>query len=292
MARDRRFPYAVLLAGVALGAVGARWALALAEAEPAPKKEAVAFPMEARLGANLWMENSAEYRACCLQIYRCAQTRLEALLADSARRPPRPAVVMDLDETVFDNSAFQSFLYHERLEYTQALWDYYEKSDAAEVRLVPGAKRFIAFAESQGVAVIYISNRGEPFRDATIAALKSNGLDLTGIHERLFLKPENGSSDKAARRELVEARYNVMMFFGDNLRDFSEAFAAPKMEPNASRADLMNATDDRLKAADAAAVHWGVDWFVLPNPCYGEWEKLLGNNPKSLLRLTRLVLKK
>ena len=35
---------------------------------------------------------------------------------------------------------------------------------------------------------------------------------------------------------------------------------------------------------DDADCHWGVDWFVLPNPGYGEWEKLIGDAPLRRLR--------
>ncbi len=41
---------------------------------------------------------------------------------------------------------------------------------------------------------------------------------------------------------------------------------------------------------NSAASHWGVDWFILPNPLYGEWEKLLGDQPKLKLRATAMKL--
>ncbi len=33
--------------------------------------------MQARLGANLYIQTAAEYRACCLQVYKTAEIRLE-----------------------------------------------------------------------------------------------------------------------------------------------------------------------------------------------------------------------
>src|SRR4051812_40740452 len=64
------------------------------------------------LNADLWMQTAAEYRACCLQAYHLARVQLEANLNkqsscddDKAPKPDlKPAVVFDLDETVFDNS--------------------------------------------------------------------------------------------------------------------------------------------------------------------------------------------
>ena len=104
-------------------------------AEPPPRKnvDAPVFPMEARLGANVYLQTSAEYRACCYQIYTCAALRLENLLETKCPKPTNPAVVMDLDETVFDNSAFQTFLYKTKQEYTDALWDDYEENYPQDV---------------------------------------------------------------------------------------------------------------------------------------------------------------
>ena len=84
-----------------------------------PPGAAAVNPQENRVLADLYMK-SAEYRACCLQVYRCGLRRLDEIL--KATHPPRPAVVMDLDETVLDNSAFQTFLYRHGLDYSDALW--------------------------------------------------------------------------------------------------------------------------------------------------------------------------
>jgi predicted secreted acid phosphatase len=80
----------------------------------------------------------------------------------------------------------------------------------------------------------------------------------------------------------VMARYNVLMLFGDNLRDFSEVFASPDLPEGATTADYLTAIDARAAAVDDAICHWGLDWFVLPNPIYGEWEGLMGPNPSAL----------
>src|SRR5262249_13477874 len=71
-----------------------------------------ANPQDRALDANTWLQTSGEFHALCLQTYRFAGERLAQRLA--ARRPEaiksgetrRFAVVMDLDETVLDNSAF------------------------------------------------------------------------------------------------------------------------------------------------------------------------------------------
>ena len=138
-----------------------------------------------------------------------------------------PAVVMDLDETVLDNSAFQTFLYKNHLEYSEELWADYEENNQQDVTLDSRAKHFIDRASTLGVMVVFISNRSEAFRQSTKGVLERLlGTDPTGPINRLYLQAADGSSDKSSRREEVAARYNVLMYFGDNLRDFSESFCA------------------------------------------------------------------
>ena len=62
-------------------------------------------PQEMRLLGNLYMITSGEFRACCLQIYRFAEDRLAEKLRCRTNCSKPPAVLMDLDETVFDNAA-------------------------------------------------------------------------------------------------------------------------------------------------------------------------------------------
>src|SRR5262245_10673804 len=109
--------------------------IALADPTPAIQTAAPPFPMSPRIRANLYLQTSAEYRACCLQIYRCATDRLETILR--CTNPTNPAVVMDLDETVIDNSAFQTYLYNNKYEYTDALWDVYEEQYPNDMALIP-----------------------------------------------------------------------------------------------------------------------------------------------------------
>jgi 5'-nucleotidase (lipoprotein e(P4) family) len=268
------------LALAALGSAAHSEVASSAAAEAAPSTN----PTLKELNANIYVQTSAEYRACCHGIYAAASRRLEEMLEDADPRPARPAVVMDLDETVLDNSRFQTFLYVNGLEYSDALWDAFERGGVEEVGLVPGAMQFIERAEALGVTVVYLSNRNDRNRAWTARAIAHAGLDTVGIMGRLYLRPEGGSSNKAGRRDAVAARHNVLLYFGDNLRDFSDVFRAPTLPDAATADDCRRAINERAKAADAAACHWGVDWFVLPNPIYGEWEKLVSPDPADVLR--------
>jgi acid phosphatase len=265
------FSLAGLGAGVFVGAttVGLVW-----QGDPAARPN----PAERSLDATLWMQTSAEYEACCLQAYRIGKERLEAKLAAPA--PPTakpPAVVMDLDETVFDNSPFQAYLILHGLKYSDDLWAVWEKDHADDVRLVPGAKGFIDFAAEQKVPVVYISNRLTKYASSTEEAIKHLGLNSENIGERLLLKTD--TSDKSARRKQVEEKYRVLLFFGDNLRDFSEEFITPTTG---------DAIAERKQMVGKEAAHFGDDWIILPNPVYGEWTKPLGDHPKAKLDAMKL----
>jgi acid phosphatase len=271
------FPSVIsLVAGVVLGSLG----LVRLGAEPQPAPPCAVNPNERGFDANLYMQTAAEYRACCLQTYQWMAERLRSRLAALSTEGLPPAVVMDLDETVLDNSAFESYLYLKCRNYIPAEWDDWADKHPDEVRLVPGAKNFIATAEQLGVTVVYISNRKAKLKDATIQALKNNGVSTKDIDGRLLLRQDNADplqdpDNKTARRQEAQAKYRVLAYAGDNLRDFSEEFKVPKLADE-DRAGQQSAITERLGNVEKAAYHWGADWFILPNPVYGEWQNALG----------------
>jgi acid phosphatase len=242
-------------------------------------------PQQRALDANLWIQTSAEYRACCLTIFHCAFERLEMKKAVTMPGKLPFAVIMDLDETVFDNSPFQTFLSRNSLAYSDALWDEWEKDHANEVRTVPGALDFIRKAEAIGVSVVYISNRSEKYRSATLDAIKHLGMNRKDIEGRMWLA--TNSSDKTARRREVRERYNVLMLIGDNLRDLSEEFRANKVDPN-DIVGLKKGIAERFERVDRNREKWGDEWIMLPNPVYGEWTKLAGATPLEVLNPSKM----
>src|SRR5262249_42732313 len=130
--------------------------------------------------------------------------------------------VLDLDETVFDNSPFQTWMYRHGVTFSPARWEVWERDHPHEVRLVPGAAGFIRGAEKAGVAVVYISNRLEKHRPSTVKVLARHGLSTAGLGERLLLRA--GAGDKKERRRKAEARYDVLLYVGDSLADFPADF--------------------------------------------------------------------
>lgn len=249
-------------------------------APSAPAAYKAEEPPNRSLDANLYMQTAAEYRACCYQAYNLATFRLKEALA--GQKTGKFAVVMDLDETVFDNSGFQAMQLRSGLAYDERLWDAWEEQGSDKIALIPGAREFILEAKKLGVSVIYISNRNNKFRDQTKKAL-TRLLELPFETDSL-LKLSTGGSDKTTRRQEAERDYTVLLYVGDNLRDFDEALRCSKIE-NETAAELERAIKARKDEVDKRRAIWGQKWIILPNPAYGEWTKPLGRGRSDLDRL-------
>ncbi len=230
-------------------------------------------PVEERtsngLRATQWLQTSAEYTALALQTYNVAQRAVESQLDSSASDSRPPAVILDLDETVIDNSPFQVYLLKSDKTYNSDLWKSWVEDGVSQATLVPGALSFIERMEALGVTVIYISNRrdSEGERAATIDTLKNLGVKIDGLSDRstLRLLLKKDTSGKEARRQAVEQKYNILVLIGDALGDFAEVFDPVEETTIESR---------RLEALQAQE-KWGSQWFVLPNPTYGAWQRIL-----------------
>jgi 5'-nucleotidase (lipoprotein e(P4) family) len=238
------------------------------------------------LFADLWVQTSGEYVACCLQTYKLAgdqvQTEVSKLRIEEAKltdneRGLAPCVVMDLDETVLDNGTYQSYLYDNGLDHSTDRFSKWVTDERASIRLVPGAKDFIERVEALGLPVVYITNRPDSLRDVTIATLAQWGVNTQGLNDpqtcRLLLEV-NGESNKTARRDLVRAKYRILGLVGDQLSDFADEFS-PRKD---------NTVIGRKDAVYEYSTMWGTRWFILPNPMYGAYQGVLRGAPELHLR--------
>ncbi|MFW5636416.1 MAG: HAD family acid phosphatase, partial [Thermodesulfobacteriota bacterium] len=134
-------------------------------AGPHPAPEALLCPHPAQ-EAVLWVQTAAENRAGAIQSYAAAERMLDAALADASwtaaleqteeyEKLP-PAVILDVDETVLDNSPFNARLVRENRSFDPALWADWVGREAAEP--IPAAREFIQTATDKGIAVFYITN--------------------------------------------------------------------------------------------------------------------------------------
>jgi 5'-nucleotidase (lipoprotein e(P4) family) len=241
--------------------------MSTARADEAPGRE--------QLNATLWMQRAPEFRALARQVYRLAEEKISAPSSGSAAleqqgipndvlaRMPT-AVVLDLDETVLDNTVYQARLLRDGASYSSKSWG--EWVAAGEAEAIPGAREFIAAARRLGHAVFYISNRDCkappptaddpcPAKTATIRNLIALGIDSRPEPERMLLRnerPEWNVGLKAHRRAFVAANYRIVALVGDDLGDF--------VNPRQFAGDR-----ERLEP------RFGESWFVLPNPVYGSW---------------------
>lgn len=236
-------------------------------------------PPHRGLDANLYMQSSAEYRACCHQAYNLATYRLKDVAKAKSEKPM--AVIMDLDETVLDNSGFQAMQLRANLSFDIRLWYYWEEKCIDRVALVPGAKEFIAEAEKLGVTLVYISNRDDIYKAQTKKVLERFNLALKNDDD---LKLATSTSDKSSRMKEAEAKYNVLLYVGDNLRDFTDEFKFGKFDKNNPH-EIELAVEARKKNVDARRNDFGTKFIILPNPAYGEWLKPLGQGMKDFDRL-------
>lgn len=247
-----------------------------ASAPPATVPPAAPIAADDNLNAVLWTQGALEHDLIYRQTYRDAQQQLAAALADPnwdalvpadrvapARGLP-PAVVLDIDETVLDNSPYQARLLRQHRAFDPASWDAWCRE--ARARAMPGVVAFTRYAAAHGVQVIYLSNRSTALDAATLANLRRVGVPVAGPQALLGLGTvvpgcAQQGTQKGCRRQSVSRHYRVLMQFGDQLGDFLD----PSVNTPAGRA-----------AAIAPYLGWvGRRWFVLPNPSYGSWASAL-----------------
>ena len=271
-----------------------------AAAAPAPAATTVATTVAAHdnLNAVAWMQTSVEYRALSEQTYRAATEQLDKALKEKHwdalvpeergftlddRRAAglKPAVVLDVDETVLDNSPYQARLIRDDADYDEVTWAQWVAEKKAKP--LPGVVDFAKAANAKGVTLLYISNRAVHLKEATLANLRAAGLPVADDSVFLGLGTvvegcEQHGSEKNCRRKLAGQKYRVLMQFGDQIGDFVQVAS--------------NTREGRDQLYDEYNDWFGERWWMLPNPSYGSWEPALFNNERSLPRDARRQAKR
>ncbi len=202
-----------------------------------------------------FQQKAAEYRALCYQAYNVARLQIERDMAAIRTDKPR-AVILDIDETVLDNSPFAVRLIRQGGAYPKG-WSVWV--DEAKAIPVPGALEFLKWADSNGIRIFYVSNRDHRQLDATMKNLAAFGFPQNQ-KDHVLLKTER--SGKEPRRQQVMTNHHVAVLIGDNLNDFADVFEKKNV-------------DDRFAETDRWRDAWGSKFIVLPNPGYGDWEGAL-----------------
>lgn len=222
---------------------------------PAPAAAGQEADNEYQEGAILWTQTSGEMRALAYQAFNFARVILDRDLRLNRRSRLKRAVIVDVDETVLDNSRFQATLLKNRQRYDAQGWTRWV--NRAESAAVPGALEFLRYATSRGVRVFYVTNRNEAEKDGTATNLKRLG--FPGVNDQTLLVKMDGSS-KEPRRNMIGSKYRIVLLMGDNLNDFSDVF------------EKSRTVAERLAAVERNKEKFGTRFIVLPNVMYGDWE--------------------
>jgi len=255
----------ILLAALSLGVLACHHPAKLVDAAPAapPPVDRGALLAQQNVDATLYQNASAEGARLYEQCYELAKLRLDENLRRSDKRPP--AVIVDVDETVLDNSAYQVTNIVRGRGYSPATWN--EWALMASAKALPGALGFLRYAEAQGCQVFYITNRDASEKNATIKNLYELGFPFADAEHVMTM--ENGVSDKTERRGRVAKEHQVVLLCGDQLRDFDERFKD-------------RSTDLGLPMVSALRDSLSRYFVLLPNPMYGTWLDAAGGKVDSL----------
>jgi acid phosphatase len=239
------------------------------------------------LDALLWLRTSVEYDAVTRQAFAAATQKLGEALVDpnwkalvaaeqgSAAADDRPpCVIVDVDETMLDNSVFQMERIQSDTEYETDTWNEFVQRRASPA--IEGAADFVQACRASGVKVFFVTNREAAVEAATRDNLISQGLMTTSDPDQILSKNEqtDWTSDKKSRRQKVAQENRVLLLIGDDLNDFLSA---------------KNLTiPQRKRLFQEHRANWGQSWFVIPNPNYGSWEQAsIGNDYRATLEKKR-----
>ena len=217
----------------------------------------------------LYQQTAAERLAGSLQTFRSAKQALDNALADPSWsalpgqdiQGKKPAIIVDVDETVLDNTAYEARMILDGTKYPEGWVSWGKEAAATEV---PGAKDFLNYAASKDVTIFYITNRVVELKEATQNNLIKLGIPWDQTKKTILMRGENNwGSDKGSRRALVAQKYRVLLMAGDNLGDFVDA------------KDNNLSPQQRKAIVEEYADYWGEKWFMLQNIAYGDWEGAL-----------------
>jgi 5'-nucleotidase (lipoprotein e(P4) family) len=264
---------------VAIALVGCHRSRPIAETPP-PAAPVDTRAELAQMGADavLWQNASAEAYWSYRQAYAYASQRLFEILRfeDLTGEPPddpRPkAVIVDIDETVLDNSPYQVNAVRQGRTFDIADWKAW--TDKSVAKASPGALEFLAYAKERGCEVFYITNRTPEEKASTLKNLNDLGFPFADEVHLLLME---GTSDKTARRAKVYASHRVILLVGDQLRDYDERFKD-------------RSVDHGRRVVDQLADSLSQFFILLPNPMYGTYRDAVQGKGTETEKLDRMRL--
>jgi len=219
---------------------------------------------EYQVAAILYMQKAGEYRALAYQAFNVARMQFDMDFEKKnlkklpkAERKRARAVVVDVDETVLDNSPHQAEMVKNRMPFTNSVWTAWVNRRAAKP--IAGAVEFLNYANQKGARIFYVTNRNEAEKQGTIDNLKQAGFPDVSDETVMVRATE---SSKEARRLSILQKHRIVLLIGDNLNDLSNVFERKSVA-------------DRFAEVDKTREMFGRRFIVLPNAMYGDWESAI-----------------
>ena len=193
-----------------------------------------------------WIRQSLEYERLCEQVYQRSTVQILKVLKKESKKK-NLALVVDLDETVLNNSLYQVERWQAGLTFTQDSWsDWVNRKEAG---LVPGAKDFLSTVRKKEVRVVFLSNRMNHNLEPTRENLRLLG--VLDPDDLFLLRLDKDDLKEVRRKEVMEGTgrmkkigpLRVIGYVGDQMGDFPSK----------------------------GAKEFGKTNFILPNPMYGKW---------------------
>ena len=214
-----------------------------------------------------WYRDSTERVAQYNQTFTLGMEKINAKIKNKKLKSGSWGVVMDIDETVLDNTEYQKRYALACGEFNpQTLYSFMEEEISPAT---PGAHNFTCGIQKLHGKVILVTNRDGAFDDKIQKSTQEN-LKKAGIcFDNVVFANGSNDSNKTPRFEAVnngdyskiislnkQPKLNIIAYFGDNIQDFPNITQKDgiKQDPNGSYFKK-----------------FGQEYFSLPNPVYGSW---------------------
>lgn len=221
--------------------------------------------------AVIYQTSSKEYPVLSSFVYNQAIAALPVRFANG------DVVVMDVDETVLDNSTYQKERESAGLGYSSKSWADWVKRE--EATLVPGVANFIDEVVKRNGKVALITNRNKALDSHTWNNLLAQGLPLTTSNtcivgrtaeDKEAVGQEGMINDKDLRRmQLTQGKIAC----SNTSKDATSTWAVPHtiiMQIGDNIEDVGGVTQESANV-DSLMPRVGKEIFILPNPMYGSW---------------------
>jgi acid phosphatase len=234
-----------------------------------------------RFNSVAYVQNAAEFRLVCQQTYQLALLQLHAGLKDvrwtadevqindGGFESKPPAIILDVDETVLDNSPYNANNVMTGVSFATETWNAWCSESRATA--IPGALAFTNAAKQLGVEVFYITNRQDVVKQATLENLQELGFAVENETLMTQNSKQNRDGRKTTRRATVARDYRIVLLIGDNMSDMCTGVE-------------IKDTNGRNEVAKTKTALLGSRWILIPNPVYGAWERAVPKNDAALRR--------